>query len=354
MEFGQQPYFPIWDRKFSGVPPGALQTYGAQPVNKSGERILEKYFPGRTPQMVNRTQFGYAMAKEALEGRGPVRIDLRHLSDDSVERIRKVLPADMRVFDGEGIDLRTQQLEAVSVVAVWYANIDGGIKTNINGESSVPGLLAAGACAHEAINYADSSGLSQAGCYASGYRAGETAGRAAQTAGQGRIDHSQVKLLREKAFQPLGKTEGRRAEDIYTAINKVTLPAELSFFKHERRIRSTLTEVRRVQKEELPRLRADDVHELVKTNEAKNFAEIVEIAYQCALKRKESRLCHYREEFPYRDDVNWLKWSIARKTQGGTSIEFEPLPIDSYPVKLPQRSRIPSPIQVSLEKISQL
>jgi succinate dehydrogenase/fumarate reductase flavoprotein subunit len=347
IEFGQQPYFPIWGRKFSGVPPGALQTYGAQPVNRLGENLYEKYFPGREPHMYTRTELGFAMAKETLEGRGPVYLDLSHWSDETVERIRHVLPSDMKAFEEEGIDIRKQTMEAVSVVSVWFANVDGGIRTALDASSSLPGLYAAGACAHEGVNYADSSGVSQAACYSAGYKAGEAAAKSALQIEGVQIDVGQVESLHRQAASPLDKKHGPTSKEVYTAINKVTLPANLCYFKHERRIRETLAEVERVQEEMIPKVMAGDIHELVKANEARNYAAMVEAAYTTSLDRKESRLCHYREEFPYRDDVDWLKWIVIRKDEKGLTTRIEPIPIEDYPVRPSERSRVPAPVQYS-------
>ena len=150
-------------------------------------------------------------------------------------------------------------------------------------------------------------------------------------------------------FAPLGRA-GPSPRDIYLAVNKATIPAESGFFKHERRIEDTLAEIKRVQEEELPRIGARDVHELVKANEARSFALVAEAVYRCALERKESRLGHYREEFPYRDDIDWLKWSIIKGGREGMEVRFEPVPMEEYPIKLEKRSRIPAPVEFSWEK----
>ena len=64
-------------------------------------------------------------------------------------------------------------------------------------------------------------------------------------------------------------------------------------------------------------MKARDIHELVKATEARNFTLAAQLVYECALERKESRLCHYREEFPYRDDVEWLRWVTAKRGKKG-------------------------------------
>lgn len=68
-----------------------------------------------------------------------------------------------------------------------------------------------------------------------------------------------------------------------------------------------------------------------------------------ALERKESRCKHYREDYPYRDDIDWLKWIILRREGDGIKISTEPIPVETYPVKLGSRKRIPAPVQFSYE-----
>ncbi len=347
MEFGQMPFFPIVEKKFTCLPPGALTTYEAELFNRLGERIPQKYFPGRTTQMLNRMQIGQIMAKENLEGRGPVYIDLSHWSDETIERLRRLLPQDWAGLDEHGFNIRKQRLEADTIVPVWYSNEDGGVRTDLDGSSSVSGLFAAGSCAHDGVNPADSSGTTQAGCYGAGYKAGQSAGKLALDTGEVKINSDQVKLLRKETFLPLGRSSGPTSEDIYLAVNKATIPAQFSYFKHERRIRYTLAELKRVQEEMIPRVTARDIHELVKANEARNFVSTLEAAYKCALERKESRRFHYREEYPYRDDIEWLKWVIIKRSKDGMTTRFDPIPIDDYPIKLDKRTRIPAAVQFS-------
>ncbi|MFC1962456.1 hypothetical protein ACFLWB_00400 [Chloroflexota bacterium] len=92
---------------------------------------------------------------------------------------------------------------------------------------------------------------------------------------------------------------------------------------------------------------ARDVHELVKANEARSYACLTEVIYHCALKRKESRLGHYREEYPYRNDIEWLKWIIARRDRDGLVLRFEPVPIEQYPIQPEKRAHIPPPVKFS-------
>jgi succinate dehydrogenase / fumarate reductase flavoprotein subunit len=346
MEFGHQPYFPIWGRQFQGFPPGVVNTYKGKLMNALGEDVVEKYYPGKTSHELTRYQSGFAMTKETLEGRGPVYFDLSHWNDEIIARLRRIVPHDLRGFDELGLDPRTQRLEVVAIAnGPMWANTTGGVHKDLNGSSSVPGLFAAGSAANEGVNYSDSSGLAQAGCYTGGYIAGENAAKLSKEIGEAKINADQVKFLTEEKLLPLGRDSGPTPDEIYTMINKVMIPAQYSFFKHERRIKFTLAEVKRAQEEMLPKVKATDVHELIKANEARNWVSTVEALYNASLERKESRHCHNREEYPYRDDVDWLKWVIIKKGKKGFTTRLENILADDYPIKPEKRTKIPAAVQ---------
>jgi succinate dehydrogenase/fumarate reductase flavoprotein subunit len=49
--------------------------------------------------------------------------------------------------------------------------------------------------------------------------------------------------------------------------------------------------------------------------------------------RTESRGFHFREDFPQRDDKNWLKWIVLQDASGKMAVSTEPVPIGTYKVK---------------------
>ena len=64
-------------------------------------------------------------------------------------------------------------------------------------------------------------------------------------------------------------------------------------------------------KERLPQVAATDPHYLVAAHDARNMALSAELFYRTALTRKESRGWFIREDYPERDDAEWLKWVNA-------------------------------------------
>ncbi len=88
-------------------------------------------------------------------------------------------------------------------------------------------------------------------------------------------------------------------------------------FKNERRLCDVIARIRQITRDDLPRLMAADVHELVKAAESRNFVLLMELYNVAALERKESRMAHYREDYPYTDDRNWRKWILLKNGVDG-------------------------------------
>lgn len=350
MEFGMHPVFSIWARKFSTGGQAEYIRAGARVVNKQGDDIIAKYSPDKESPFLPRETLCYAAAKETLEGRGPIYIDMRHLSEEMVSLMRRVLPSAMKAFDEVGIDLGRDRVETTPMVPYWNGAGDGGIKIGLQGESSLKGLYAAGVTAHAAGTHTYNVLIAQPYAFVTGYRAGEAAANYARKAGAGDIRLEQMEHLQQDILAPLRRETGKSPDQIYHALNKAMVPLGASFIKHADRIKATLAEIATVQQEDLPKVTARDAHSLVKAHEARNFAQMAEVSYRCALERKESRLCHLREEFPYRDDINWLKWIVARNTRKGLSLRLESVPVDKYPIRPAERVRIPVPIQLSVAR----
>jgi len=346
MELSQSAAFSLWERSFSTGGQAEYMRAGAKVVNSLGEDIILKYAPDKVEPFLSKLNICFAAVKEILEGRGPIYMDMRNLTDKDVALLRNVLPSAMRAFDEAGVDIQKQQVEITPAVHHWGTG--GGIKISPDGETNIPGLYAAGCASHNSANYVSGAGQPQAYNFFSGYRAGERAGRMAAATGNAAIERKQVELFMDSVFAPLSRAAGPSPGDLYLAVNSATVPAEYSFFKQELRIKRVIEELQRLQAEELPVVRAHDIHELVKANEVRNTIPVLEAIFRCSLERKESRHAHFREEYPYRDDINWLKWVIIRKDSRGFVIRHEDIPVDRYPIRPDRREIVPGLIGFAL------
>lgn len=249
----------------------------------------------------------------------------------------------MASFDQAQVDPSKNLLECRALVM----HFGGGIRVDMYGETNIPGLLAAGFCAGFPGAAEGLSGGMLAICCVFGFRAGAGAGAAKQAQGtkQQDIIKDQLKELEDSIRAPLKRTTQMRAIHIYRRLNKRLVEPDFSVVKEERTIREMLSEIRNTTEEELPQVSALDIHELIKTNEVRNFVQMLELIYVSALERRETRLCHYRKDYPFRDDVDWLKWIVVRRSEKDIEVRFEPVPIEKYLIQPRARVRVIHPIQ---------
>lgn len=338
---------PSFFSKAAGVNLIHFQNHGAYMINAHGERYMGKYFPDRMERGSGFGQLAQAFVKETLEGKGPCFFDMRHWNHERIELMRKIIPVTMTRLDQAGIDIGKQLVEFTMTTSIGGAQGEGGVNVNINGGTNIPGLFCAGASARARGGPEVFGSVTLSNCNVFGYRTGENAGKTAKGYERAQIDWSQVESLKEIALSPLKKWNGIRPEDIYHGVIKKILPWQYSVFKHEKRIKEAIDEVRRIEEEDLPGIFAKDTHELVKANEARNFVLMVKLYHISSLQRKESRLRHYREEYPYKDNIDWLKFVVLRKEEEGLKIEFEPIPINDYPIRPNKLDKISAPIKFS-------
>ncbi|MEE8450171.1 MAG: FAD-binding protein [Thermodesulfobacteriota bacterium] len=320
-----------------------FQTQGAQIVNKLGERFMESCLPERKERGATFGLLMQAATKELIEGRGPLFFDMRHFTPEHHQQMKRILP--LRTFPLYQAGLNpAKDLIPCQVLLTYFR---GGVTMDIDGESTIPGLLAGGVAAHFLGWSEGLSGSMLALCNVFGYRAGERAAKIVGEAGPVKIDQGQVERLKDVLLAPAKRGKGLAPMDIYHRLNKTLIQPEFCLFRSESGVSNALGEIRRCMAEDMPRVFARDAHELIKANEARNFLEVLVPTSIAALERKESRLSHYRVEYPYRDDKEWLKWVMVRKDNGGIKVRFQPVPVESNRIKPPSRERIPAPVQLS-------
>ncbi|MDP2727137.1 MAG: FAD-binding protein, partial [Dehalococcoidia bacterium] len=335
-----------FEKKYHFGGQSLFQGLGGRFINALGEPFVEKY----DPILKNRAKLSLvcqAFVKEALEGRGPNYLDMRTFTEEDVATLWRVLPTVMKAFEGAGIDIRKRPVEVTPVLAMNSTSGDGGLRINTRCEASLPGLYGAGAAT---CNLAHGSGavasINLAYCNVAGYIAGENAANYSKAAGSPKIDDRQLSAFKETVLAPTKRTAGIRPDDFFHKVHEIVLPARAIMVKNEKRIKEVLERLAQLDKE-LPNIQAVDAHDLVKANEARNITTMAQLIFRAALERKESRGWHYREEYPYRDDVEWLKWIVVKQGKGGAEVRLVPVPLEKFPLKPPERRQVPHPIQFS-------
>jgi succinate dehydrogenase/fumarate reductase flavoprotein subunit len=109
------------------------------------------------------------------------------------------------------------------------------------------------------------------------------------------------------------------------------VPYFILHIKHENRLRAALTIVEFLRDHLVPKLIAKDSHELRLAHETKNMVLYAEMVLRASLFRTESRAQHYREDYPRRDDPDWLVWVKLRQEQKRMKLSKEPIPKEWWP-----------------------
>lgn len=323
-----------------------FQSLGMKIVNSKGERFLEKYDP-ILKERTDWSTMAQAMAKETFEGRGPIALDLSDAKREDIDYFAKLHPGRIAPFTEAGKDLKKDLLRVVAQVKVTSSNGDGGIKIDMQGRTNIPGLYGAGStCKNEVHGTYTVGGINLAWCCTTGYRTGESAAQDSLKARDLPLNQKQVEKLRQEILAPLEEKKGILTSAAFNEIEKITEPAMRSLIKRADRIQSTLADLEALENGDLKSIRARDVHELAKAHQAKNLALLCKATFRSALEREETRHSHYRQDFPFRDDQNWLKWVfIKQNSDKALKVWTQPLPFEKFQVKPEKRGKVPSKIK---------
>jgi len=212
--------------------------------------------------------------------------------------------------------------------------VDHNMKTTVDGlwaigDTSYAGSATAGAVASPP-GVSPGSGIMFAAI--SAIWGGPEAARYATGVTSADIDITEVKKLKEEIMAPLNRSKGFSPWDAISSLQDVVAPMKYSLRRSKERLEEGLTRVQQV-KERLPELHAKDMHYLSKCHEVVSMTECAEMTFRAALMRTESRGFHFREDYPERDDKNWLKWIIIQRDKDGMTTWTEPVPIEAYRIK---------------------
>lgn len=221
---------------------------------------------------------------------------------------------------------------------------DGLWPADTNCASSLPGLYAAGDALGNMANGAAYAlpGSAIAGSAVTGTIAGVASAKEALQMGKLVVHEEEIARAKQVVYAPKEHQGGYSPRWVTQLLQNTMMPYFVSYIKKANRLQATLTIIEFMQEHLVPRLFARDPHELRLTHETKNMVLSAEMRLRSALFRTESRGNHYREDYPRRDDPNWLAWTKIKEEQGKMKLIKVPIPKEWSPdLAIPYEQRYP-------------
>jgi len=255
-------------------------------------------------------------------GHGPLRIQLSHLPDKTVEEIENILftterPAQQRFFKGRGINFKKHDIE------LWPTECQlcgghgmAGVYVDEFARTTVPGLFAAGDVASVPKQHLS-------GAFVFGEVAAEQAAKFISKEKSTALDSDQILQAEKKRNSLLEKADKELTiTEIEYKVRRFIGDYVISP-KNEYKLTKWLHWSKIFKKELQQQVLLRNNHELSKAYEVENIICCADLSAHAALERKESRWgsSHFRSDFPEKNDTQWLKHILVQKDLDGNKVK---------------------------------
>jgi succinate dehydrogenase / fumarate reductase flavoprotein subunit len=309
--------------------------------NSIGDRFMEEYAP-TLKDLAPRDMIARAITEEiragrGIEGRDFVHLDLTRLGKKRLQEKLSDISSFVRIY--LGID---PIKEPIPVQPTCHYMM-GGIPTNLDGQvleekqKIVNGLYVAGECACVSVHGANRLGCnSLLDLVVFGRRAGKKMVQNLQDLSWGQLpDQPEEKTMaRIDRLKKMGS--GEKAGVLRIEMQNVMME-HCSVFRQEEGLSKVLSVIKSL-KDRYEGVAIDNRErrfntDLLEALELESLLGLAHVILASAIARKESRGAHFREDYPIRDDQNWLKHTLAQRTDNGPRLFYKPVTITKFEPK---------------------
>src|SRR3954466_4772160 len=306
---------------------------GALLLNANGERFMERYAPNKM-ELASRDVVSRAEQTEINEGRGfpdgTVALDITVVPRKRIhEALREIVLVGR---DFAGVDITKEPIH----IKPGNHYTMGGVKTDTEGRTNVPGLYAAGEVACVSVHGGNRLGAnSLLDTLIFGRRSGVDAAERAKGREPVHAPHAAQQAEEERIAVIMGreKGSGRRVSEIRREMGE-TMDSKVAVFRDAESLNEALETIKRL-KEEAKTAYIDDKGKVFNQDvlgaiELEYMLDCAECTCVAAIHRTESRGAQFRTDFPERNDEEWLKHIDLARTDDGPEISYSEVTITEW------------------------